>query len=247
MMTHPVLHKLAQQLIVSVQANVDEPLYDPACIVALSQTVVIGGAAGLRLAGAKHIAAVRQALPDIPIIGIHKPDVLPDPPESAVYITAQLADALPLAEAGADIIALDATLRPRPGGEDLGQIVAALREAYPHCLLMADIDSLASAEWALELGFDIVSTTLSGYTAETQAKKIDNETPDLALLATLAKESPVPVILEGRVWQPEHVAQAFAHGAFAVVVGSAITRPHWVTRRFVSALPSAAPSSPAAS
>jgi N-acylglucosamine-6-phosphate 2-epimerase len=229
---------LKHQLIVSVQADSAEPLGRPEIVTAMAQSVVLGGAAGLRLADTPDlptIAAVRAALPDVPVIGITKPSPIPANAASQVYITPTFADVQRVAQAGAHVIAMDATLRPRPDGSDLVGVVLQAKAAYPQCLLMADVDTLVAGQTAAALGFDWVSTTLSGYT-EATAERLGDE-PDFALLKALVDSVPVPVICEGRIWTPEQMAQAFALGAFAVVVGSAITRPHYVTRRFCQALP----------
>jgi N-acylglucosamine-6-phosphate 2-epimerase len=221
-------------VIVSVQADEGEPLYPPQMITAMAQSVCMGGAAGLRLAGVSNIHAVRALLPSIPIIGITKPPkTLPDA-LSRVYITPTLQDALSLAEAGCDIVAMDATTRPRPGGESLEAIVKAFKQAYPNTLLMADLATLTDGLNAEKLGFDVLSTTLSGYTQETHG--LLSPGPDYDLLQQLITQTACPVILEGRVWLPQDVQKAFSLGASAVVIGSAITRPHHITRRFVESL-----------
>jgi N-acylglucosamine-6-phosphate 2-epimerase len=227
-----MIRALKGQLIVSCQAAAGEPLDSPAFLAALSQAVVLGGAAGIRAERPDHIAAIRQALP-VPLIGLYKRRY----PDSELHITPTLADALAVAEAGADIIALDATERPRPGGASLAQTVRELR-ARCGCFLMADVSTEAEGLAAAELGFDCVSTTLSGYTAATASKAMAGG-PDLDLVHSLADrlQGRVPVIAEGRISTPAQAAEALHRGAFAVVVGTAITRPTVITRRFVDALP----------
>ncbi len=231
-----ILNPLRHNVIVSVQAEHGEPLSKPECILALSQTVVAGGAKGLRLANPENIRTVKEYLPDIPVIGITKPNHPHPDPENHVYITPSLWAAESLCQAGADIVAMDATLRPRPNGEPLEEIVVCLRERFPDVLLMADIATQADADNAARLGFDVIGTTLSGYTAETLDKAKDQQ-PDFELLAILTNTLSVPIILEGRIWEPGQVSRAFDLGAFSVVIGSAITRPHLLTRRFVEAAP----------
>jgi N-acylglucosamine-6-phosphate 2-epimerase len=235
MQHHVTLTLPPQALIVSVQASQGEPLYPSAILEALCHSVVAGGAMGLRIATPSLIAPLKQAYPTIPVIAITKPEPLPTQPEQHVYITATLADALYLAESGADIIALDATARPRPDGTPLATLITTLKQQYPHIQVMADIDTVASAQYAVACGVDILSTTLAGYTAETQHTS-PKDTPDFALLQALVEQFPsLPVIAEGRFWHPAEVTRAFALGATAVVVGSAITRPHHITARFVKA------------
>ncbi len=224
-----------RSLIVSVQASQGEPLYPTPILEALCHSVVQGGAMGLRIATPALIPVLKQAYPQMPIIALTKPEPLPAQPETHVYITATLADALLLAEAGADIVALDATERNRPDGLALREVVAQLKAHFPLVEVMADVDSLASAQYADACGVDVISTTLAGYTAETVASS-PKQSPDFGLLATLIEAFPtVPVIAEGRFWEPAQVAEALTLGAYAVVVGSAITRPHHITARFLKA------------
>ena len=228
-----VLDTLRHKLIVSVQASKGEPLYDVSFIHALCCSVLGGGAAGLRLAHPDHIKAIKASHPHIPVIGLTKPEVLPMKPEAEVYITPTLQDALTLIDAGADIIAMDATLRARPNGETLESIVHTLKQHSRKPLLMADIDTFEAGIKAQEIGFDLISTTLSGYTTESLETK-SNDLPDFDLLQNLVQLCSTPIVLEGRVWEPQQVKQALAIGAYAVVVGSAITRPQLITQRFQS-------------
>jgi N-acylglucosamine-6-phosphate 2-epimerase len=222
--------------IVSVQAESHEPLATLPVMEALCESVLLGGADGLRLADNALIGSMRQRYPNLPIIGLHKPDPLPTAPLDEVYITATLANALALIEAGANIVALDATPRPRPNDETLTSIISAIRQQYPGIAVMGDIDSRTSADYAMAAGCDILGTTLSGYTRETVAHATPS--PDFELLRALRDQYPhVPLVLEGRIWNPEEVTDGFEHGATAVVIGSAITRPHHITARFKSHLP----------
>jgi len=192
---------------------------------AMALAAVQGGALGIRANGAGDIAAIRR-LVDVPIIGINKrfDDRFP------VYITPDVRDAVAVARAGADVIALDATARSRDGLA-LAELVPAIRQACPGVRLMADIATAAEAIMAEQLGFDYIATTLSGYTDETEARLPLG--PDLDLLSALVAQLHRPVIAEGRFDQPDLVREAFARGAHAVVVGTAITNPREITRRFV--------------
>jgi N-acylglucosamine-6-phosphate 2-epimerase len=190
---------------------------------------------GLRLATPALIPILKQAYPHLPIIALTKPEPLPESPENHVYITATLADAVLLAQAGADVVALDATQRNRPDGLTLREVVTQLKAQFPTVLVMADVDSLASATNAHACGVDMISTTLAGYTAETVAYS-PKDSPDFGLLSQLVEAFPAfPIIAEGRFWEPAEVAKALSLGAYAVVVGSAITRPHHITARFLKA------------
>lgn len=220
-----ILEKLKNQIIVSVQAMPNEPLYEESCIIAMMKSVVNGGAKGLRLAGARDVKNAKKIF-DIPIIGLTKPDKLPDNWKEIVYITPTLKEVNELIEANADIIATDATQRPRPK-ESLKEIVNYIKSHNK--LSMADISTFEEGIKARELGFDIISTTLSGYT---QYSNQNMEGPDFELLEKLVKELDCPIILEGRIWEPNEVNQAFELGAHSVVIGSAITRPQLITKRF---------------
>lgn len=229
------LSTLQGQLIISVQAEGGEPLNTPEILTALAESALAGGARGLRMANAENIRVFKAKHPNIPVIGLSKPDPIPANYKEIVYITPTGQDVAKLAEAGADILALDATGRPRPGGETLEDLVAQAKAAYPDKLLMADIATLGDGLAADRLGFDCMGTTLSGYTQETEATAPLG--PDFQLLADLVTQVKIPVILEGRVWEPAEVQKAFELGAFAVVIGSAVTRPHHIVKRFCQALP----------
>jgi N-acylglucosamine-6-phosphate 2-epimerase len=232
---HPVLAHLKGQLIVSVQATQGEALAEPEILIALCQSVLDGGASGLRLADLQVIKALRHRYPSLPIIGLTKPEVLPQPPDQAVYITPTLTDVQALITAGASIVAMDATLRPRPA-ESLSEIVSWTKERAPEIALMADVDCVTAGQQAMALGFDCIGSTLAGYTTTTLNCYHPDE-PDWETLADLVSTcSPVPIIAEGRIWTPQQAQQAQQLGVFSVVVGSAITRPHLLTQRFKAAL-----------
>lgn len=223
-----VLAKLKNKVIISVQAMPNEPLYDEICINAMMQSVVTGGAQGLRVAGARDVKNAKKFF-DLPVIGITKPDKLPDNWMEVVYITPELSDVGGIIEAGADVIAFDGTNRKRPC--PIEKIVEKIHVAGR--LAMADIATFEEGLMCEKLGVDIVSTTLSGYTMES---KSDSDEPDFELLEKLVKNTKLPVILEGKVWEPYQVKKAFELGAHSVVIGSAITRPQLITKRFVSEL-----------
>jgi N-acylglucosamine-6-phosphate 2-epimerase len=147
---------------------------------------------------------------------------------SDVYITPSLDDARAVAAAGADMVAVDATLRPRPDGVDLASLVAEL--PVP---LLADVDSLEAGLAAREAGAAAVATTLAGYTDNTPSAV----EPDVHLVEVLAAELDCPVFAEGRIATPAQARAAFEAGAFAVVVGAAITDPLALTREFAAAAP----------
>jgi N-acylglucosamine-6-phosphate 2-epimerase len=225
-MTHAGLAPLRGGLIVSCQAPSDSPLHDPGVIAAMATAAVQRGAVGVRIDSPAHIAAVRDRL-DQPIIGLWK-QVLPP---SAVYITPQFHHAEAVVAAGSDLVAIDATDRPRPAGETLAQLIAQIHDRLGKPV-MADIDTLDNALKAVAAGADCVGTTLFGYTAATQ----DQTPPGLALLATLVEACPVPVICEGGIASPAQARHALDLGAYAVVVGTAITGIDTLVSQYVAAL-----------
>lgn len=221
-----IIKKLKNQVVISVQAMPNEPLYKEDVLIAMMQSVVNGGAKGLRLAGGRDVKNAKKLF-DVPVIGLTKPDKLPDNWMDVVYITPTLKEVDELIDAGADIIATDATNRVRPK-ETLEEIIFYIKSKNK--LAMADISTFEEGVKAKKLGFDIISTTLSGYTSHSRQDLIG---PDFELLEKLVNELDYPVILEGRVWTPEEVDKAFELGAHSVVIGSAVTRPQLITKRFV--------------
>lgn len=216
---------LKDKVIISVQAAYGEPLYEESALTAMMQSVVNGGAQGLRVAGERDVKNAKKLF-DIPVIGITKPKVLPENWLDLVYITPTLEDVNMLISAGADVIAFDGTSRKRE--VKIEEYVDLIHKN--NRFAMADISTFEEGVNCAALGCDIVSTTLSGYTTESLK---DSDKPDFELLERLVKETNVPVILEGRIWEPKEVKQAFELGAFAVVIGSAITRPQLITKRFI--------------
>jgi N-acylglucosamine-6-phosphate 2-epimerase len=212
-------------LVVSVQAAPGSPLASPETMSAIARAAELGGAAGIRAEGSADIRAIKDAV-SVPVIGLIKRDL----PDSPVRITSSVDDARAVAAAGADVVAVDATLRTRPGGMATHDFVAALAAELDRALL-GDVDSLEAAVAARAAGADAVATTLSGYTDEGAM----SERPDLELVERLAGELDCPVLAEGRYSIPDDVAAAFDAGAFAVVVGTAITDPTALTRRLAEA------------
>ncbi len=221
-----ILENLKGKVVVSSQAMPDEPLYKEDCMLAMMQSVVNGGAAGLRVAGARDVRNAKKHF-DIPVIGLTKPDRLPENWREIVYITPGLKEVRELIEAGADIIAFDGTSRLHDGCTT-EEIINTIHNAGR--LAMADISTAEEGINCAGLGADIISTTLAGYTLESGAP---TEGPDYELLEKLVKTVNRPVILEGRIWEPAEVKKAFTLGAHSVVIGSAITRPQLITKRFV--------------
>ncbi|WP_210275295.1 putative N-acetylmannosamine-6-phosphate 2-epimerase [Martelella soudanensis] len=212
---------LKNSLIVSCQPVPGGPMDEPVFVAGFAMAAVAAGATALRIESARYVRAVRPKV-DVPIIGIVKRDL----EDSPVRITPFLSDVEDLAAAGADIIAIDATSRPRPVA--LADLVVAARAHGK--LTMADCSSLEDARHALECGMDFVGTTLSGYVGGPEP-----EDPDIALITEMAALTPY-VIAEGRIRTPQQAADAARAGAFAVTVGSAITRTEHTTAWFRDAL-----------
>ncbi len=228
---HPVIEALRGGLIVSVQIHhPDSPLNDAGTMARVARAAVAGGAIAIRaggIGGLPHLRAVRAAV-DVPVIGLVKLG------GSDVYITPTVASARAVAETGADIVALDGTARPRPDGAFLHESIAAVHELEK--LVLADVSAAEEGVNAVRAGADLVSSTLAGYTGTPPA----SEEPDLdlvrALVETLAGFGNVPVLAEGRYHRPDQARTALDFGAHAVVVGTAITEPAWITGTFCAAL-----------
>jgi N-acylglucosamine-6-phosphate 2-epimerase len=227
-MSHDLISTLLGGLVVSTQADPASPLANPVVIAAMARAAETAGCTGHRINTPEHIRAVRARC-DRPIIGIYKVVV----PGYDVYITPTLASAREVAEAGGDIIAVDGTARIRPTGITLGGLIRGIHDELNRPV-MADISTVEEGRAAADSGADIVATTMSGYTPETSHRK---DGPDLQLIRDLVGTVRVPIIAEGRYWHPEQVAEAFAAGAHAVVVGTAITATGWLVGQFLAATP----------
>nr|WP_206536271.1 N-acetylmannosamine-6-phosphate 2-epimerase [Cyanobacterium aponinum] len=221
------MKELQSSLVISCQAPSNSPLHNPDIIANIALACVNQGAKGLRIDSPNHIKAVRKLLPDIPIIGLWKQMGL----DSDVYITPRLEDAIAVAEAGADIIAIDATQRKRPNGETLEEIISHIQQNL-HKLVMADIDTKENAIIARDLGVDFIGTTLYGYTQDTR----QFTPPNFDLIEELVREIDTPIICEGGIKTPEEAKKALDKGCFCVVVGTAITGIDLLAQNFVKAL-----------
>jgi putative N-acetylmannosamine-6-phosphate epimerase len=217
----PLLQRLRGGIIVSCQPASGGPMDGEEFVVGFALAARDGGANGLRIQGARNVAAVAAAC-DLPIIGLIKRDL----PDSPVRITALLEDVHALTDAGAPIIAFDATARPRP--VPVPQLIAAIHASGR--LAMADCADLAEMRAALAAGADILASTMSGYTGRAVPPG-----PDLALVRE-GKKLGTPVFAEGRYNTPALAAAAIAAGAHAVVVGTAITRPETITAWYAAAI-----------
>lgn len=222
-----ILKKIHKKLIVSCQALESEPLYSSMIMGRMALAAELGGAAGIRANTVIDITEIKKTVP-LPVIGIIKKQY----GDNSVYITPTMAEVDALIECGCEIIAVDATLRTRPDGADIDTFFREIREKYPDQLFMADISTYEEGIHAWQLGFDIVATTLRGYTDESEACEL----PDYNLIRQLSEHVSVPVIAEGGIHYPEQLKAVFDAGAYAAVVGGAITRPMEITKRFVEVL-----------
>lgn len=185
------------------------------------------GAIAIRTNGVRDVEAIKEET-NLPVIGIIKKEY----PGFEQYITVTMEEVDKLVEAGADIIALDCTLRQRGDGKTINEFIKEIKDKYPNVILMADISNLEEGINAWKAGVDMVGTTLSGYTS--YSEKLEG--PDYNLVKTLAETIDIPVIAEGRVHEPKQAAEMLNLGAHAVVVGGAITRPLEITNRFIDAI-----------
>jgi len=224
-MTDTVLDKLKGGLVVSCQAEPGEPFFDPHYMAAFARAAEMGGAVGIR-AKEPDIRAIRQACA-LPLIGIDKVYL----EGFEVYITPRFEDAERIAAAGADIIALDCTPRPRPEGVTAEELIGRVKRGL-QLPVMADISTLDEAIAAEQAGADVIATTLSGYTPYSRK----TEGPDFDLLEAVIRAVKVPVIAEGHIYTLAEARACLAMGAHAIVIGTAITRPVELTHRFVKAI-----------
>jgi len=218
---------IKRQLIVSCQALPEEPLHSSFIMGKMAYAAMLGGAKGIRANSIEDIREIKEMV-ELPIIGIIKKTC----DGSDVFITPTCKEVELLYQEGVDIIALDATKRIRPDGKTISEQFPAIRAKYKDQIFMADCSTFEEAQEAYELGFDCLGTTLSGYTAYTNGKKL----PDLELIQRLVESFPIPVIAEGGIWTPEELKRVFDLGVHTAVVGTAITRPMEITKRFVRAI-----------
>lgn len=228
-MKNQIFEKIKGGLIVSCQALENEPLHSAYIMQRMAVAALRGGAVGIRANGVEDIIKIKEEV-DLPVIGIIK-TIYSD---SEVFITPTMKEVDALVRTGAEIIATDGTKRTRPGRVSLDDFFAGVREKYPDQLFMADCSTLEEGIHAAELGFDIVSTTLNGYTSYTSGSKL----PNIELIKDMVENIDRPVIAEGGIWTPEQLHRTICTGVFAAVVGTAITRPMDITKRFVAALKS---------
>ena len=213
------------KLIISCQALPDEPLHSPFIMGRMARAAKEGGACAIRAQSVADIEEIR-AVAQLPVIGLIKQNYA----DSPIYITPTMREVEALIGTGCEMIALDMTDRERPQQTDVRDLVARIHET--HRLVLADISTYEEGMKAQELGVDAISTTLSGYTLYSPQLA----GPDYELMRRLAQDASIPVFAEGRINTPEELKEAMQTGVFGAIVGSAITRPQLIARRFTDAI-----------
>lgn len=227
--TEELAKKFQGGLIVSCQVQPDDPCYSIDFVVKMAKSAAWGGAVGLRANSPDQIAAIKKEV-DLPLIGLYK--IWHD--DTDVFITPTLEAAKQVWEAGADIIALDCTDQITHEGRPAYELFEKVREAIPEAPIFADVSTYAEAARAVEMGADFVGPTLYGYTKETMGIT----GPDFREFGRMCRDfkGKTHIIMEGHIYTPEDAMKVLFLGADAVVVGSAITRPHLITARFTDLL-----------
>lgn len=220
------VEKCLGELIVSCQAYEDTPLYGADNMQKMVQCAMLGGAHVVRSCWPQDVRAAREISDDLIIIGINK--VMPkDHNLEGIFITPTFASAMEVIEAGADIVAVDGRITAQRGREELELLLKEIHEARPNIGIMTDCATLEECIFCAETGYvDIVSTTLSGVSKEMEG-------PDLELLRQVKERVKVPVNAEGRIWELKDIQDVVEAGADMITIGTAITRPHLITERFV--------------
>lgn len=217
------------KLIISCQALPDEPLHSSFIMARMARAAKMAGAAGIRANSVVDIQAIQDET-GLPIIGIAKTDY----PNSDVYITPTMKEMRAVAATGVEVVACQVTGEKRPNDEKLEDIVKQFRDEFPDTLLMADTDIMENALEADRLGFDIIGTTMRGYTSASKGLNIADN--DFEYLKDLLKKVHHPVVAEGKIDSPEKLKRCLDLGCHSVVVGGAITRPLEIATRFIDAI-----------
>ena len=224
-----MLESLKGQLIVSCQALPGEPLYveNSTIMPLMARAALQAGAKGIRTSGVIDVVEIKKEV-KVPVIGLIKRQY----EGFSQYITVTMKEIDELMEAGSDIIALDCTMRESGDGKSINEFIKEIKEKYPEIVLMADISNYEEGVNAEKAGVDLVGTTLNGYTDYT----LNDEAPNFNLIKRLSETLKIPVIAEGRIHTPEQAKKMLESGAYAVVVGGAITRPLEITTRFIKGM-----------
>ena len=225
-----ILESLKGGLIVSCQVQHDDPIYTDNMVVKMAEAARWAGAVGIRANSPEQIKAIKEAVPELPIIGLWK--VWHD--DTDVFITPTMKEVKAIWEAGAEIIALDCTAQVTHEGTQAWNLIKEVKKEIPEAIIFADVSNLEEARRAVENGADIVAPTLYGYTKETS----HIEGADYRMFAQMCRElkDEAYVMMEGHLYTPEDAMKCIFLGAHSVVVGSAITRPHLTAKRFVDLL-----------
>lgn len=221
-----ILKQIRGGLIVSCQALKGEPLYGADVMAKMALAAQVGGAVGIRANYAQDIRAIKDVV-NVPVIGLVKKHY----EDSLAYITPTMVEVEEVVNAGADIVAVDATMLKKPQDKSTADFIYEIKEKFD-IMVLADVSIYDEGIEAQQAGADIISTALAGYTPYS----IQTEEPDFELISRLSKDLSIPLAAEGRIWTPEQAVQALKFGAFSVVVGTAITRPQEITKRFVRAI-----------
>ena len=220
-----MLNQIKGKLIVSCQALPDEPLHSSFIMGRMALAAKQGGASGIRAQSVEDIKEIMTVV-DLPVIGIIKRNY----DDSEIYITPTQKEVKELLETMCQMIAIDATNRKRPNDENMKDLLDLIHQGGR--LAMADISTYEEAVNAEKMGFDVISTTLCGYTPYSP----NYEGPNLELIGQLVQDLHIPVIAEGKINHPDDLKAVLKAGAYSAVVGGAITRPQLITKKFVSIL-----------
>lgn len=226
-MKNKMIEQLRGGCIISCQALEHEPLHGSHIMAAMAAAAEEGGAVAIRANSPQDVRAIKDKCA-LPVIGLYKMHYS----DSEVYITPTLREVEAIVNAGAEFVAVDCTKQARPGGQQLEELVAEIRQRFPGTLLVADVSTYEEGVDAMAMGADLVSTTMSGYTAYS----LQQPGPDIELVRRLAALRQVPVLAEGRIWGTEECVSCFQAGAYAVVIGTAITRPQEIVKRYVGTI-----------
>lgn len=230
MAVNSIFEKLQKKLIVSCQAEGESPFNSPEGVTDFALAAIMGGASGIRTCGIEKTKSIVDNT-NVPVIGLTKAYFS----DGTVCITGTFQDVADLIATGTDIIAVDGTFRLRENGLTGPEYITEIKKRYSNTLIMADISTVEEAIACKDAGADCISTTLCGYTPETIAESKNG--PSIDVLRSCVNSLPdYPVFAEGRYNTPKEAALAIEAGAWAVVIGSAITRPHLITQWFVEAI-----------
>lgn len=231
------LNKIKNGIIVSCQAVPGNPL-ERECsrnMLLMAECAIKGGAVGFRVNSPENIKPIKETFPDYPVIGIWKKNT-----GNPVYITPTMTEVDALVELGCEIVATDCTNQINAEGRYAWEIIKEIKEKYPDVVIMADIATLEDAKIAAREGADIIATTMSGYTAQSKVKVVDQTpdgTPDFELLQEIYEANlGCFILVEGRIWTREEAVECFKLGADCVCIGKAITNPYKITARFTNAV-----------